>query len=275
MKRSMTLALLCLAAAAVFASGTEEPGPDGWYEVPRLREFEGVELRTAADLTLSPGGECRVRVRGDRRDIEDLDIYVSGEDLVVRRESLFDFRPSTTSLEIEVTLPRLSRAVITSSGSFRGEGRFECRDLEMQVTGSGDLFIEAIADALECKTTGSGDIAYRGRADSLDLKCTGSGNADMEVRANLAEVVVTGSGSASLRGGADRMDVRVTGNGKLLAGDFSVREADITLTGSGDAEVRVSGTLDARVTGSGSVLYSGNPEHLNFQGGGSGKIEKR
>ena len=276
MKRSTMILCLILAAAAVLpAAGSIEPDDEGWYEFPRLDDFDGVELKTRAELTLLRGDEYRVRARGDRRDIEDLDIYLSGDDLIIRRESLFRFSAPDRGPEIEVTLPRFSRAVITSSGSLRSGGRFECGDLELRSTGSGDMSVEAIADALECTATGSGSIEYRGRADELALKCTGSGGADIEIRANLVDVVLTGSGGAVLRGSADKMEARVTGNGGLKAADFPVRDADITLTGSGDAEVRVSGDLDARTSGSGSITYHGEPAHLDFQGSGSGKLRRR
>ncbi len=277
MKRAATFFMLFLTTTIMlFASGSEEPDADGWYEVPRLRDFSGVQLRTDAELTLVPGRGYRVRVKGDHHDIEDLDIYVSGDDLIIKRESLFSFfNSSNTGLEIEVTLPKLSRAEITASGFMKSTGLFESGDLELRTTGSGDIVFEAIADSLECQSTGSGDIEYRGRADSLAIRCTGSGSAEMEVRANLVDISLTGSGNAELRGGADRMDVRITGSGKLKAEEFPVRNADITLTGSGDAEVRVSGNLKCRTTGSGSVYYGGNPENLDFQGGGLGKIQKR
>lgn len=276
MKRSITLLILCITASALFASGSEEPNADGWYEVQSLRDFDGVVLKTEADLILIPGKEYSVRIKSDRRDIDDLDVYVSGDDLIIRRQSLFSFLSfSNTPLEIEVILPRLSYAAITSSGSIENTGLFESGDLELRTTGSGNISIEAIADSLECKSTGSGDIKYTGRADTLLLRCTGAGNADIEIKANLVEVSLTGSGNAELRGGADRMDVRITGSGKLRANDFPVRNADVTLTGAGDAEVRVSGNLECRTTGSGSVYYSGNPEDLDFQNDGSGRIKKQ
>jgi hypothetical protein len=275
MKRIMTLAIFCLAAAAGFASGSTEPDADGWLEFPRLRDFEDVELRIHADLTLIPGAECRVRAKGDPRDLDDLDVYVAGDALIIKKESLFSFLSPESPLLIEVTLPRLSLAKNTGSGSIRGAGRFESQDLELLTTGSGSISVEAIADALICKTTGSGSIEYRGRADSLELKCTGSGDADLEIRTNLAEIDLTGSGNAGLRGRAERMVAAITGSGRLLAGDFLVRDAEVSLTGSGDAEVRVSGALEARTSGSGSVFYSGSPESLDFQGSGSGKMLKR
>ncbi len=49
--------------------------------------FSGVELKAEAELTLIPGSEWEVRARGDQRDIDDLDIYISGKNLVIRRES--------------------------------------------------------------------------------------------------------------------------------------------------------------------------------------------
>ena len=50
-----------------------------------------------------------------------------------------------------------------------------------------------------------------------------------------------------------------------------LEKADVTISGSGDAEVTVSDDLDVKITGSGDVYYKGNPD-LDVNITGSGEV---
>jgi hypothetical protein len=52
-----------------------------------------------------------------------------------------------------------------------------------------------------------------------------------------------------------------------------VKEADVEITGSGDAHLQVANLLKARISGSGEVYYKGNPQ-LDTKITGSGKVIK-
>jgi hypothetical protein len=276
MKRSICLTALLLTISLYLpANGTSDQNEDGWQYFSRMDGFSGVELKAEAELTLIPGSIWEVRARGDQRDIDDLDIYVSGKNLVIRRESFFSFNSAGERLEIEVTVPRLSEVTLASSGNVRTEGAFESGDLDLNISGSGNLFFEGIADALECKLSGSGDLKFRGRSNTLELDTNGSGNADMEIRTNLVEINLSGSGDAELTGHADMMDIRIIGSGRLQADDFPVNTAEIKVTGSGDADVQVSREIEISITGSGSVYFSGNPEYTDIESSGSGRARSK
>jgi hypothetical protein len=53
-----------------------------------------------------------------------------------------------------------------------------------------------------------------------------------------------------------------------------VNSCDIRISGSGDVEVNVKESLEANISGSGSVTYRGNPAHVNSHSSGSGKVRK-
>ncbi|MCB0571590.1 MAG: DUF2807 domain-containing protein [Phaeodactylibacter sp.] len=98
----------------------------------------------------------------------------------------------------------------------------------------------------------------------------GSGNIALNLLANEAELLITGSGDFLLNGQADKLKLSVTGSGDFLGFGFETQQADILLTGSGDAEVQVHNLLEATITGSGSVFYKGHPM-LNTTITGSGR----
>jgi hypothetical protein len=118
--------------------------------------------------------------------------------------------------------------------------------------------VKITAPTLEGVTvTGSGDIHVAG------LKA-------QEISAH-----VTGSGEVTLLGDAEHFRGEVTGSGDLRADDLAARDVRVKVTGSGNASVRAAERLDASVTGSGSVRYSGRPSTVVKSVTGSGDIDSR
>ncbi len=86
---------------------------------------------------------------------------------------------------------------------------------------------------------------------------------------------VTGSGSIVLKGSADLLDGQITGSGEIKAMELATKTVSVGVTGSGRALVNASETVDASITGSGSVRYSGNPPNVQKRITGSGEIKPR
>ena len=55
--------------------------------------------------------------------------------------------------------------------------------------------------------------------------------------------------------------------------DLVTAEGGVSVSGSGNAKVNVSDRLDAEISGSGSIIYLGDPE-ISAITRGSGRIEK-
>ena len=106
---------------------------------------------------------------------------------------------------------------------------------------------------------------------SIDLRLYGSGEIDLYLDTDNLDVFLSGSGDFFLEGFADNVDIGITGSGWVrtfkLKSDFS----DITLSGSGSAEVTVENDLDISISGSGDVYYKGHPD-INSSISGSGKV---
>jgi hypothetical protein len=105
-----------------------------------------------------------------------------------------------------------------------------------------------------------------------------SGSGDIHVtglKAGEMEAGVTGSGDVTLNGVVDRLRAHITGSGDLRAGELGAKDVRVTVTGSGDATVHATEELDASVTGSGDVRYSGNPPQVRKNVTGSGDIAPR
>ncbi len=67
----------------------------------------------------------------------------------------------------------------------------------------------------------------------------------------------------------------INGSGKIDAGSTEVAEANAHISGSGDIELKAVIKLKATISGSGNIVYLGNPATVETQVSGSGKITRR
>ncbi len=122
--------------------------------------------------------------------------------------------------------------------------------------------------------TGSGDIDSKDpvKENELKIKVTGSGDVNLAVDTNELEVKITGSGDVMVSGRTKDLDVTITGSGDFEANSLTAATANAQVSGSGDASINVSDYLNARVFGSGSIKYTGNPDKRDTKVSGSGRI---
>ncbi len=134
-------------------------------------------------------------------------------------------------------------------------------------------FFITIPDLRMLRISGSGDIFSDNTfvVNDLDLRISGSGKIDMAIEADDVEADISGSGDMVLEGLADELDIDIDGSGDIRSFDLSVRESDIMISGSGDAEVRIAELLIVRITGSGDVYFKGQPD-LDVSISGSGEV---
>lgn len=81
-----------------------------------------------------------------------------------------------------------------------------------------------------------------------------------------------GSGDLSLAGWVDTLELEINGSGDVDARALHATHALVTINGSSDVVVHVSGLLDARINGSGNITYRGDPKEVRRQINGSGDI---
>lgn len=101
---------------------------------------------------------------------------------------------------------------------------------------------------------------------SCTVNLTLKGAGDVQTR-------ISGSGEITYYGEANTHDLEVSGSGRLKAFGFTTKITDLSISGSGNAEVMATEKLSAQVSGSGKVKYRGNPV-VNSSVSGSGSISK-
>lgn len=106
---------------------------------------------------------------------------------------------------------------------------------EVRLSGSGAMFVDGHElDGLTVELPGTGAIRVAGTVTTLDVDIAGTGEADLD---------------------------------QLVAQD-----ATVALSGAGAVFVHVTGTLEVDVSGTGSVVYTGEPDRVDREITGAGSV---
>lgn len=128
--------------------------------------------------------------------------------------------------------------------------------------------------AIRISGAGNVDVPALGTA-SLRLELSGAGNLTVTgLAADSLDVSLSGAGSATCAGEVRSQDVRISGAGSYRGDDLASVTARAVISGTGSAHLRVSEQLDARVSGVGSIIYSGNPA-VRKSVSGVGRVSQR
>ena len=247
------LTVLLMASAVSTGCASLDAGPKV-TEQRTITDVDAVELETGGSLRVTLGEAPSLTITAGEKVIDLLtaDIESGVLRLATERE------PLSYAGEIRYDLTVTSLTSLTVRGSGDAEGDFTgAEDPIIVVKGSGSIDATGVdAQTLNLTVDGSGSITV---AEAVTT--------DLTVR-------VDGSGGVSIDGTASDQDIEMRGSGDYDAPDLESVDATIVLFGSGMADMRVSGTLDAVIDGSGEVAYSGDPR-VTKKISGSGDLVPR
>jgi Putative auto-transporter adhesin, head GIN domain len=104
---------------------------------------------------------------------------------------------------------------------------------------------------------------------------TGSGVVTVEnVDTEELTVRMPGTGRLVIHGAAGVLDVQLSGSGNVELEDLVARDAVARLSGFGRLHVHATGSLDASVSGTGTIVYSGDPTDVAQHVTGVGAVTR-
>jgi len=197
----------------------------------QISGFDAVSSSGDYHVNVIPGTEFSVQVKAESNLLPYIETELSGRTLkigTVGNHSIRHHEP----IEVFITQPELTGLNLSGSGYIK-TASFICDNIQIAISGSGDI--------------------------------------DAQVNAKMIKTFVSGSGNIILAGNADSSDFRISGSGKIKTYNLLQENCQSTISGSGDIYVQVNQTLRASISGSGCVYYIGNPSvHSSISG--SGKV---
>ncbi len=230
--------ITALSVSSCFIDIDDEPGDSGCLrgqgaiitEELQLNRIDAIDLKLPATVYLRQGDEQRVIVEGQPNIIDYLERTVKGGLWELETDRCIS---EMEDLRIFITVPEVTAVSISGSGQIVGESMLTVDDLDIGISGSGDISLQFMADDVHTSISGSGNLRLDGEADEIVFQLSGSGD--------------------------------------LQAFGLKARKGKVNISGSGDAEVHITEELSIVISGSGDVLYHGSPS-LNVSISGSGEV---
>jgi len=199
----------------------------------KVGNFDGIFITGSYEVVLQKGKEGKLQIQADENLLPIIETYVKGNKLYIKTNKKFEIK-KFTSLKVLLPIEDIDKISITGSGTVSSNTLWNFEDLKLSITGSGNI--------------------------------------DLNLKSNQIKASVTGSGSIHLQGTSQNVSYSITGSGGIYAQNLNADEAKARVTGSGQIKVKAIAYLDANVTGSGDIIYIGNPERLKSKILGSGSI---
>lgn len=132
-------------------------------------------------------------------------------------------------------------------------------------------------DITSVKASSAGDVIGESaiKSDEIELSASSAGDIKLEVYARELDIDLSSSGDMTLTGEADILEANLSSAGDLKAYDLKVREADISASSAGDADIHVTEKLKARSSSAGDIRYDGNPKYVDAHSSSAGSVHKR
>ena len=199
-------------------------------------DFSKISFGLPETLHLSQGSNESVEIEASEEAFERMKFVADGSKLKIRSKRSNSWKNwNNMKVTIYVTMKNIEEINLSGSGQIIGKNKFETDDLSLSISGSGNMEINT-------------------NSEDVDLR-------------------ISGSGKIGLEGSADRADVSISGSGSVKGENFEVNVCKASISGSGSI-ITARKEIDARISGSGSVRYNGNPDQVSGHSSGSGKVRK-
>jgi len=134
-----------------------------------------------------------------------------------------------------------------------------------------------IKEVNSVKTTSAGDVFGETpiKSDRLELSASSAGDIKLEVNAKDIDIDISSSGDMTLSGETDMLKADLSSAGDLNAYELKAREADVSVSSAGDADIYATEKITARASSAGDVNYKGDPKYVDAHSSSAGGIHKR
>jgi hypothetical protein len=254
MKTRKVIPVLMIIAAMMSLTGCYKPwhhvegNMDVQTETRDVSSFEKVYNEGTFEVYVIQDGESKVEIEAESNLIPLIRTRIEGSALVVDTKD--DLR-NNFPMKVYVHTDEIREVRLSGSGILSGE------NIE-----TGDLDIEL---------SGSGEISFAGNAEDVNVDLSGSGNMELNLLCSTIQADISGSGNIDLTGTASSGELRISGSGNLNAYEFALQTCQAKISGSGCMYLNVEDHLEVTISGSGDVYYLGTPvieTHIS----GSGNI---
>ena len=237
-------------------------------QVFRAKSIRLDNLVAEVDLVVAPAEALRVTAKGEPDALKRLQIRLVGDELQVvqtrakgqewqvlggtvfgiqtNEEEVSDLKltitaPAGTPYEIDDMVGKINAGDLdapVSIGTTSASGKIgRVKSADIQISGSGDLELAAVADGLKLAIAGAGSLKAAEVNGAVEVAISGSGS--VEVAAGTASsfnVDIAGSGDVAFKGHVVNPSVSIAGSGEVVLNTYS-GGLEQSIMGSGNVRI--------------------------------------
>lgn len=245
-------------------------------ETREVSGISAIELDTSGHLTVSQGDNESLTIEADDNLLPLLTSDVTNGTLKL------DTKPgssmnSTKPIQYVAVVKNLAAIKLSSSGTITMGDLTGAESFQIEGDGSGDMTFGAVqTTAAKVNLSASGSVTIASlTSDNLSIQVDGSGDAALtDVDTQSLSAKLSASGMLTISGATSDQAVQIDGSGRYNGENLTSKTAVVSTNASGDATIQVSDSLNATVTGSGSIIYTGSPTLLQ-KVDGSGRVTQK
>lgn len=175
-------------------SETEDPGPlQEVYEEYSVDDFDRLEIGDAIHIDVEQGNYFEVAVRGDRRNVDDLDVFKEGSTLIVRFD---ENRNRNHETYVTITVPTLRSVNFSGASDSRVSGFYDLDVFDVYLSGASSCQLDIESDDIDIVLSGASVLTLRGEGNTLESELSGASvMRAFDYPVNDASIVVSGASS--------------------------------------------------------------------------------
>ena len=144
--------------------------------------------------------------------------------------------------------------------------------------GNGKIKIRLNSEMLKkVVVSGSADLVFKStnKVPQFSMNISGSGDFSGNIECSENAVFnISGSGNIVTSGKCQSLQLSIAGSGDFQGLELKSAKTKVSISGSGDAKINAENELDVSISGSGEIVYTGNPAKVKQTISGSGEIKK-
>ena len=138
------------------------------------------------------------------------------------------------------------------------------KSMEVDCSGASKLSVTGnFSKEVEIEVSGAGSMTYSGDSEKLEAYMSGASSFDCNGKFNTCDIKCSGASKAQISGKGHYGDFDCSGASRIDAEDFSVKKAEVELTGASSLKINVSDELQYNVSTASKMTYYGDPALVN------------
>ncbi|MCB0515568.1 MAG: DUF2807 domain-containing protein [Bacteroidetes bacterium] len=197
--------------------------------------FSELEIDGIYNVYLSQGNKESVEIYFDENLQEIVSVSNKNHQLNIHWKDGYTIN-EYTKMEVYITLTKIDKLDIDGVGNIYCQNTLHLNDLKLELEGVGNTKLNIVCHDLSANVAAVGNINFEGKATNFTIENSGVGN--------------------------------------LRAYDFIAQNTKVNSSGIGNVEIYAQKNLNIDCSGIGNIRYKGNPEVVNIEKDGIGKVEK-